>query len=574
MRSRSYPTALASEIAPDPFSAVADALAGGLSSTRSSFGRSISEITRTTSDEDAVRRATQQRLLVEALSEQVRERDAARLVGALRRWDDEQAELESAGLRGSGKPRPDISLELVPYVAALEPALLAGTRHALYVYAGPGQGGVRGAASALPGSGFALRPVEGHPSALAHTLPGVGGGGVRGGGSLASPLRNARGGAAGSGEAEARLERLLAAASPIASPRPLVRGDSFRGAEGGLWPHSAEGGAEALHAPSSSSAGGGGGDVGALTALVQLMLAEQRALKGELRERLETSTTRGGHREEAHEGRPAIGGAHGVKAKRAGGGGRGERPDSALSTGTAGTRPRSTTPRAGARRLGAGVRDTPPSPPPPVPHRAAPKAATGPPKRPVFGRHEVGTLSAVERRARGDVVAAEAAEKRRATLEAFREAEAEAKAAKRREAEMQRSLRRAIPFHRAAVVSQSPPGAAAELGGREGGGWPPDSALASPARMRRGGVASSPPAVDNLALDSPGVARYGGGGELRAESKLVFPSAEPGERPFSPPGPSLRAAGAVAIATFGRPDSGKAKKVPLQRAASAQRRLI
>ena len=81
------------------------------------------------------------------------------------------------------------------------------------------------------------------------------------------------------------------------------------------------------------------------------------------------------------------------------------------------------------------------------------RRAGQPPKRPPFGRHAEGTLTAAERRAKGDQRLRDAAERRRLALEDFRAASAAQKATKLREVAAQKGLRRQMAFDRGGALA-------------------------------------------------------------------------------------------------------------------------
>jgi hypothetical protein len=97
------------------------------------FGRALSEITRPMGDSDAARRAAQREELTQALAEQMKQREAEKLVYKLQIWDEERDDLERQGLAQVGhvvgKPRPDIPIDLVPYVKAIAPNRMEGSRY-------------------------------------------------------------------------------------------------------------------------------------------------------------------------------------------------------------------------------------------------------------------------------------------------------------------------------------------------------------------------------------------------------------------------------------------------------------
>lgn len=97
------------------------------------FGRALSEITRPMGDSDAARRAAQREELTQALAEQMKQREAEKLVYKLQIWDEERDDLERQGLAQVGhvvgKPRPDIPIDLVPYVKAIAPERMEGSRY-------------------------------------------------------------------------------------------------------------------------------------------------------------------------------------------------------------------------------------------------------------------------------------------------------------------------------------------------------------------------------------------------------------------------------------------------------------
>lgn len=105
------------------------------------------------------------------------------------------------------------------------------------------------------------------------------------------------------------------------------------------------------------------------------------------------------------------------------------------------------------------INDSPPVPEYDVPVARPPprvaangRAVASAPKRPAFGRHDEGKMTAAERRAKGDERARAAAQRNAAALEAFRLERLAAKEAQARERAAQKELKRQLPFNRLDVV--------------------------------------------------------------------------------------------------------------------------
>lgn len=94
-----------------------------------------------------------------------------------------------------------------------------------------------------------------------------------------------------------------------------------------------------------------------------------------------------------------------------------------------------------------------------VPHPSSSAAPGGVQqvKRPAFGRHDEGTMTAAERRAKGEARAREAAERRAAALEAFKQERQAAIEAQKREKAEQKMLKKQLPFNRQAVIAAQSP---------------------------------------------------------------------------------------------------------------------
>jgi hypothetical protein len=438
----------------------------------SSFGRVTSDITGSVKLEELERRAQQREALVSALQQQVLEKEAKKMISRLQRWDEDQKELVLLGFAGAGKPRPSIPPELVPYIEALAPEALH-----------PAQLPVAPAVAAPPTAGAAAALTSRAP-----LLPAA---------AVARPLPLP--GAAPSGEGpEGHLDRVLRSVAPGLAEHvaAVVETASTAAVERAA----NEAAAAAAARVQQGGAGAGGNDggasgVAALAELVRELLSEQRSIRAQLEAR-----GGGGGGGAASRGAPAGSAAALLRAARGGGGGGGGRaappraaPSPFYNVGSRrGSEARSESNLEGDGDAGGASQ-----------HRAA-----QPPKRPPFGRHAEGTLTAAERRAKGDKRLRDAAERRRLALEDFRAASAAAKTAKLREAAEQKGLRRQMAFDRggalaaaqggfngewegglADVLRNSPPRSRFTEGGRGGGGR--GNQPAQPAASQR---SSYPPA--------------------------------------------------------------------------------
>jgi len=413
-----------------------------------SYGRITSDITGSVKLAEAQQRAQQREALVNALQQQVLEKEAKKMISRLQKWDEDQRELVLLGFAGAGKPRPNVPVELVPYIEALAP----GALHAAPLPAAPAAAAAAAAAAhpaAPTGAAAAL-------TSRAPLLPAV---------AMARPVPLPGAPPPGADGAEAHLDRVLRSVAPGLAEHvaAVVETASSAAVERAANEAAAAAAARVQQGGAGSAAGdGGAAGVAALAELVRELLSEQRSIRAQLEAR----------------GGGGGGGGSGGGASRGGGVSRGAPAGSAAALLRA------------ARGGGGGGRAAPPraspSPPPNLGSRrnsatsaarsdgfdgdegggggGSLRRAAQQPKRPPFGRHAEGTLTAAERRAKGDKRLRDAAERRRLALEDFRAASAAQKASKVREAAAQKGLRRQMAFDRSGAL------AAAE-GAFHGDGW-------------------------------------------------------------------------------------------------------
>jgi hypothetical protein len=452
-----------------------------------SFGRITSDITGGAKIEELTRRAHQREALVSALQQQVLEKEAKKMITRLQRWDEDQKELVLLGFAGAGKPRPAVPEELVPYIQALAPDALnppplpaAPAAAASAAAAAPS-----GAAAALTSRAPLLPAV-----AVARPVPLPG----------APPPPPA-----GDGP-EAHLDRVLRSMAPGLAEHvaAVVETASTAAVE-----RAAQEAAAAAAARVQQAAGGGSGGadgsagVAALAELVRELLNEQRSIRAQLEAR--SGISGGG----SQRGAPAGSAAALLRAVRGGGGGGRAAPPRAPSP-----PPNVSSRRGSAARSedfegdagGGGVGSL----------RRAPQLA----KRPPFGRHAEGTLTAAERRAKGDKRLRDAAERRRLALEDFRAASAATKAAKLRETAAQKGLRRQMAFDRQGALA-----AAEGAFHEEWEGGLADVLRSSPPRSR----------FTDVAARGGGGGRGGAGGSGGAQYELPLQQPARGIRPSLPP---------------------------------------
>ena len=457
-----------------------------------SFGRAITEITGLVPADELLRRARQRESLVSALEEQVHNKEVDRTIGRLRQWDEDRRELILMGLPGAGKPRPTIPPELLPAIQRRAPDLLLAEPERLGGAAPSAHALGRAPALTVPSShaGMHRDAVSSYASAASASLGVNSGAGAVG-------LSAGVGAVAG---VEARLDSVLRTIAPGLVERVAAAAD-------------AAGAAAAVEAANAAVDAGDAGDgageragLGAIATLLQELLEEQKRLREKL-ERVGTGAA----------GRPAPNKSTGLSSAsppRGSGGthraaffdvsrGRGVNGDGSIAPDRR---------RAPAALADASLKNQQ-SPPhgrgatenvdtaAQWGHGGAP--GTGlPPKRPVFGRHSEGALTAEQRRQKGEARAADAAARRREALEEFRAASEANKAIRRREAQEQKGLRRQLAFDRGGALRRG-------QADREDASWdgPLDSVLASGAAHLRDTSATRYASYD----DAPPASMRGGG---------------------------------------------------------------
>jgi hypothetical protein len=531
--------------------------ASPLGSPNVRFGRALTEITRAVSEDEVLRRERSRMELVSALEVQVREREARRLVEKLSVWEEEQRDLALMGLQGAGKPRPSVPEDLVPYIEAQAPGFLnrpgiAITSHAPIAARSVG---MRTPPRTMPGAALRMAIHEAEPAPAAFDGP--------------AERAAARRGAPNT-DAESRLDRILRSVAPSSA---------------------VEAAAEPEDAPASGTGGFRADAVEELTSLVRELLQEQRTLQQTLSGRsFGSGTIRGGNHVENDDSAGNHRAEYGAEsAPRA----RNRERTGLMSAGSRlvarteaaeDSQPRSHS--AGKPRLQQQQRNARPQSvlrsrelDEEEPQQAAEKprsAVTA--KRPGFGRHDEGRITAEKRRAMGEARMREAAEKRRADLEDFKMAAEAAKQAKRRELGEQKQLRVALRRGEAgAVYGQSPPlremlpkqqplpyspAAAMQRYGRPASFEPSAGARGLEGDARGYSLAVSPIHEEEIdaALHGHDLAVSAGPAfELPAESRLFFPEEQ--EQPSKLPrstraGAGTRGAKARAAPQAGRGGSG------------------
>lgn len=435
-----------------------------MDTTGRGFGRSISDITRLESHMEIERRERQREALVSALELQVREKDAGRLIVRLRQWEEDKAELALMGFPGAGKPRPVVPPELVPLIQQLAPGLLergppvsvtgtsSGSLAAFatgYGAAGPGGFGMP-VQRAVPASSAA--PVAGH---------------THFGASSTFPSAPGTQEAYSAERAEARLDSVLRSIAPELAEKVAAAGNVAGAAAGYEAAAAASAAASAPAALSAALMEAQGG--GAIAGLLRELVEEQRRLREQLAAATGSGTgTRGNNRAEAEYedtvvSRAASRGRAAVPLRNRAA--PSPSPIDAAAGPQRGLPPRHAPPVSFARKSSPKYEREEPEgedyfggdlggtlSPPKGPRGGAPGTGIAP-KRPAFGRHAEGQMTAEERRKRGEARVREATERRRRALEEFREQSLAEKAAIKRDLAEQKHLRRELAYNRQGVVA-------------------------------------------------------------------------------------------------------------------------
>ena len=421
------------------------------------YGRQVSSITSVGRLDEQARRSEQRESLVAALEVQVREKEAQKLVSKLRKWDEDQAELFLLGIGGAGKPRPPIPAELLPFIHDIAPEVLVGGGGAYPLNPGrlPPTPAPGGAGATLAGAPFRLSAAGGS------------------GGGLAAAVAAASSAAGSSqGGAEAHLDRVLRTLAPGLAEQvaAMVQSASVAAAS--------KASQEALERSASERAASMGGDtasVAALAGLLKELLEEQRSMRSALLAASSGSSSGGGGSSGPQASAPAAAargtGSQGVAAlRRAAGKGAAATPSKQQQQ-----QQQQQQSRAPPLPPRGPVGEVPPPSSSPVGGGALPRTNLAP-RRPPFGRHAEGAMTAEERRRKGEARTAAAAERRRLALEDFRAAQGEARESKARERAGQRGLRREMAFNRGGVLAAQQ----AAFHGVEGGGGLGELLAASP----------------------------------------------------------------------------------------------